>query len=163
MLKKNGLELRSLTPTSSLSHYTAFPSLFKLLVVNFRTCIRLRRGSECLILTLEEIRKKSATCWFCRLVKFSIHAQYPITITNDQDDATFPQGFQFYRAVYILWRCRGYSRGLPDCRNDAGCERMVCNCLQDMNIQTENPKVKVYAYLSRGPNKGCLQDAIRTA
>ena len=122
-----------------------------------------RRGREGLILTLEEIRKESATCWFCQLANFSIHAQYPITITNDQDDATFPQGFQFIEKSEL---CEGVEAAQEDfrtgcdCKNDADCERMVCNCLQDMNIRTENPKAKVYAYLSRGQNKGCLRDAI---
>jgi [histone H3]-lysine9 N-trimethyltransferase SUV39H len=121
------------------------------------------KGKSGPILSPEEIKKQKEACWFCQLAKFSNHHIFPITITNDQDDATLPRGFQFIENSIL---CEGVEaadedfRTGCDCGNDKSCERMVCSCLQDMNIQTENPKAKVYAYLSRGPNKGCLRDAV---
>jgi hypothetical protein len=41
------------------------------------------------------LEKDKVGCNWCELAKFSTHSDYPVTVTNNVDKATFPEGFHF--------------------------------------------------------------------
>jgi histone-lysine N-methyltransferase SUV39H len=111
----------------------------------------------------EKLKKEKAACHWCQLARFSTHARYPVIITNQYDDATFPEDFEFVENSVL---CNGIQRADKEvragceCENDTDCEYAGCGCLQDLDPKTDKRgnQLKISAYLSKGPKKGCLRE-----
>ena len=87
-------------------------------------------------------------CHFCQLAGFSTHEQYPITVTNDVDNATFPKNFRFIENCVLG---NGVERAPEAFRTGCSCTfgkcSSACDCLQDLKL----------AYTLHGPRSGTLR------
>ncbi|KFY18377.1 hypothetical protein V493_08667 [Pseudogymnoascus sp. VKM F-4281 (FW-2241)] len=104
-------------------------------------------------------------CNWCELANFSTHSDYPVTVINNVDNATFPEGFHFIENSILrdgVTRAdAGFKMGCV-CAKEGDCEYNGCYCLQDVEVKKNKlgvPK-KVNAYLSKGPKAGCLRKDI---
>ncbi|KFY11574.1 hypothetical protein V492_04383 [Pseudogymnoascus sp. VKM F-4246] len=113
----------------------------------------------------QSLEKEKENCNWCELAHFTTHSDYPVTVTNVVDDATFPDGFHFIEHSIL---CEGVSRAEAgfkmgcECSNDGDCEYRGCYCLQDVEGGNNKmgPAKKINAYLSKGPKAGCLRKDI---
>lgn len=111
------------------------------------------------------LEKEKIGCNFCELAKFSTHSDYPVTVTNNVDKATFPEGFHFIEHSILregVARADAGFRMGCECGEDGDCEYRGCYCIQDMEAKKNKlgqPK-KANAYLSKGPKAGCLRKDI---
>jgi len=113
----------------------------------------------------QSLEKEKKGCNWCELSNFSTHSDYPVTVTNDVDEATFPDGFHFIEHSIlrdgVARADAGFKMGC-ECLDDGDCEYNGCYCLQDVEVKHNKlgaPK-KVNAYLSKGHKAGCLRKEI---
>lgn len=113
----------------------------------------------------KSLEKEKVGCNWCELANFSTHSDYPVTVTNNVDNATFPEGFHFIQHSIlrdgVVRADAGFKMGC-ECAQDGDCEYRGCYCIQDMEAKSNKlgaPK-KANAYLSKGPKAGCLRKEI---
>lgn len=113
----------------------------------------------------KSLEKERVGCNWCELANFSTHSDYPVTVTNNVDNATFPEGFHFIEHSIlrdgVVRADAGFKMGC-ECAQDGDCEYRGCYCIQDMEAKSNKlgaPK-KANAYLSKGPKAGCLRKEI---
>ncbi|ELR04721.1 hypothetical protein VC83_06915 [Pseudogymnoascus destructans] len=113
----------------------------------------------------KSLEKEKGGCNWCELASFTTHSDYPVTVTNNVDNARFPEGFHFIEHSILregVARADAGFRMGCECVEDGDCEFRGCYCIQDMEAKTNKlgqPK-KANAYLSKGPKAGCLRKDI---
>ncbi|KAI1825290.1 SET domain-containing protein [Xylaria intraflava] len=117
-------------------------------------------------------------CHWCQIRTFKTHAEYPITIVNDEDDAMIQPNFCFkdrsIRADDIKPTRKEFLTGC-ECEDGEDCQYSNCSCLQDVEDSSSDDEMgdenddgshyqkKVYAYHSHGARAGRLRSKFLTS
>ncbi|PKS06694.1 hypothetical protein jhhlp_006768 [Lomentospora prolificans] len=113
------------------------------------------------------LNEEKMNCHMCQIRSFSSHADYPITVINDVDNAPLPPDFRFIDGVVLgdgVEPAEDSFRSGCECRKDELCQFGGCQCLGDVGEEDsqeegsarQNRRLQVYAYQTRGQRAGML-------
>ncbi|KAI2620789.1 SET domain-containing protein [Xylaria nigripes] len=117
-------------------------------------------------------------CHWCQIRTFTTHADYPITILNNEDNTMIQPNFRFMessvRADDIKPTRKEFLTGC-ECVDGEDCQYSNCTCLQDVEDGSSDDEIgsdddykekyqkKAYAYHSHGSRAGRLRSKFLTS
>ncbi|KAK8878787.1 Histone-lysine N-methyltransferase H3 lysine-9 specific dim-5 [Apiospora arundinis] len=114
---------------------------------------------------------EKSKCHFCQIRSFSTHTEYPVTITNIEDEMVLEPGFRFVQDSHLgrgVQRAQGEFRTGCSCEDSEECQYRGCACLDELEDSEEDEPDedgitylrKRYAYHSHGVKAGHLRTEI---
>ncbi|KAK7975366.1 Acetyl-CoA acetyltransferase IA [Apiospora arundinis] len=85
---------------------------------------------------------EKSKCHFCQIRSFSTHTEYPVTITNIEDEMVLEPGFRFVQDSHLgrgVQRAQGEFRTGCSCEDSEECQYRGCACLDELEDSEDEP------------------------